>query len=280
MQDLFNPWMHPLLATLTTVVIVILLGSIRIAQEYQRAVIFLLGRVVGTRGPGLFLKLPFVERAVFVDLRTITTQLETQETVTSDGVPVKVNAVVWYHAVNPARTIIAVLDWHEAVRQAALTALRDTIGQSELDHLLKDRLDANLDLKHLLSAAVQKWGVEIGAVELKDLDIPENMQRAIAKEAEAIREKRARVIKADGELEAANKLNEAAGIIAPHPAALELRRLQALTEIGVEHNSVIIVSLPVENNARAISAASAKSTTDSNVARHPKGPLSSGGSDH
>jgi regulator of protease activity HflC (stomatin/prohibitin superfamily) len=280
MQDLFNPWMHPLLATLTTVVIVILLGSIRMAQEYQRAVIFLLGRVVGTRGPGLFLKLPFVERAVFVDLRTITTQLETQETVTSDGVPVKVNAVVWYHAVNPARTIIAVLDWHEAVRQAALTALRDTIGQSELDHLLKDRLDANLDLKHLLSAAVQKWGVEIAAVELKDLDIPENMQRAIAKEAEAIREKRARVIKADGELEAANKLNEAAAIIAPHPAALELRRLQALTEIGVEHNSVIIVSLPVENNARAISAASPKSITDSNVARHPKGALSSGGSDH
>ena len=246
MQDLFNPWMHPLLTALVTVVIVILLGSIRMAQEYQRAVIFLLGRVVGTRGPGLFLKLPFIERAVFVDLRTITTQLETQETVTSDGVPVKVNAVVWYHAVNPARTIIAVLDWHEAVRQAALTALRDTIGQSELDHLLKDRLNANIDLKHLLSAAVEKWGIEIAAVEPKDLDIPENMQRAIAKEAEAIREKRARIIKADGELEAAAKLNEAAAIIAPHPSALELRRLQALTEIGVEHNSVIIVSLPVE----------------------------------
>ena len=229
------------------------LGSIRMAQEYQRAVIFLLGRVVGTRGPGLFLKLPFIERAVFVDLRTITTQLETQET--SDGVPVKVNAVVWYHAVSPTRTIIEVLDWHEAVRQAALTALRDTIGQSELDHLLKDRLNANIDLKHLLSAAVQKWGVEIAAVELKDLDIPENMQRAIAKEAEAIREKRARIIKADGELEAATKLNEAAAIIAPHPSALELRRLQALTEIGVEHNSVIIVSLPVENNATAMPAA-------------------------
>jgi regulator of protease activity HflC (stomatin/prohibitin superfamily) len=192
-------------------------------------------------------------------LRTITTQLETQETVTSDGVAVKVNAVVWYHAINPARTIISVLDWHEAVRQAALTALRDTIGQSELDHLLRDRLNANLDLKRLLSAAVEKWGVEISAVELKDLDIPENMQRAIAKEAEAIREKRARIIKADGELEAANKLNEAAAIIAPHPSALELRRLQALTEIGVEHNSVIIVSLPVENNTAAMSAAFAKS---------------------
>ena len=277
MQDLFNPWMHPLLTTLATVVMVILLGSIRMAQEYQRAVIFLLGRVVGTRGPGLFLKLPFIERAVFVDLRTITTQLETQET--SDGVPVKVNAVVWYHAVSPAKTIIAVLDWHEAVRQAALTALRDTIGQSELDHLLKDRLNANIDLKHLLSAAVQKWGVEIAAVELKDLDIPENMQRAIAKEAEAIREKRARIIKADGELEAATKLNEAAAIIAPHPSALELRRLQALTEIGVEHNSVIIVSLPVENNATRMPTALAKSTADIDVAQHSEGAFSSGRSD-
>jgi regulator of protease activity HflC (stomatin/prohibitin superfamily) len=267
MQGLFNPWVHPFPTALVVGLIVILLGSIRMAQEYQRAVIFLLGRVVGTRGPGLFLKLPFIERALFVDLRTITTQLETQETVTSDGVPVKVNAVVWYHAVNPARTIIAVVDWHEAVRQAALTALRDTIGQSELDHLLKDRLNANLDLKQSLSVAVDKWGVEIAAVELKDLDIPENMQRALAKEAEAIREKRARIIKADAELEAAHKLNEAAAIIAPHPTALELRRLQALTEIGVEHNSVIIVSLPVEHNAT--STAFAKSIADIDVPPHP-----------
>jgi regulator of protease activity HflC (stomatin/prohibitin superfamily) len=269
MSDLFNPWTHPLLTILAMVVIIFLLGSIRMAQEYQRAVIFLLGRVVGTRGPGLFFKMPFIERAIFVDLRTITTQLETQETVTSDGVAVKVNAVVWYHAINPARTIVEVLDWHEAVRQAALTALRDTIGQSELDHLLKDRLNANLDLKRLLTVAVEKWGVEIAAVEMKDLDIPENMQRAIAKEAEAIREKRARIIKADGELEAANKLNEAAAIIAPNPSALELRRLQALTEIGVEHNSVIIVSLPVENNATAVSAALARSITDVSMARQP-----------
>ena len=269
MPDVNNLWMHPLATILAIVVAIFLLGSIRMAQEYQRAVIFLLGRVVGTRGPGLFFKMPFIERAVFVDLRTVTRQLETQETVTRDGVAVKVNAVVWYHAVNPAKTIVAVLDWNEAVRQAAETALRDTIGQNELDHLLKDRLNANLDLKRILSAAVQKWGVDIAAVELKDLDIPENMQRAIAKEAEAIREKRARIIKADGEMEAANKLNEAAGIIARNPAALELRRLQALTEIGVEHNSVIIVSLPVENNMTAISAALARSVTDVTMARPP-----------
>jgi regulator of protease activity HflC (stomatin/prohibitin superfamily) len=269
MPDFANLWMHPLVTSLALVVFVVLLGSIRMAQEYQRAVIFLLGRVVGSRGPGLFFKMPFIERAVFVDLRTITRQLETQETVTRDGVAVKVNAVVWYHAISPAKTIVAVVDWNEAVRQAAETALRDTIGQNELDHLLKDRLTTNLDLKRLLSAAVQKWGVEIAAVEIKDLDIPEAMQRAIAKEAEAIREKRARIIKADGEMEAANKLNEAAGIIAGNPAALELRRLQALTEIGVEHNSVIIVSLPVENSTTAMSAAFAKSIADLNVAPPP-----------
>ena len=147
--------------------------------------------------------------------------------------------------------------------------MRDTIGQNELDHLLKDRLNANLDLKRIRSTAVQKWGVDITAVELKDLDIRENMQRAIAKEAEPIREKRARIIKADGEMEAANKLNEAAGIIARNPAALELRRLQALTEIGVEHNSVIIVSLPVENNATSASAALAKSIADIDLSQHP-----------
>jgi regulator of protease activity HflC (stomatin/prohibitin superfamily) len=269
MLDFINLWMHPLFTSTAVVVIIFLLGSIRMAQEYQRAVIFLLGRVVGTRGPGLFLKMPFIERAFFVDLRTITRQLETQETVTRDGVAVKVNAVVWYQAINPAKTIVAVLDWNEAVRQAAETALRDTIGQSELDHLLKDRLTANLDLKRMLAAAVQKWGVEISAVEIKDLDIPEAMQRAIAKEAEAIREKRARIIKADGEMEAANKLNEAAEIIARNPAALELRRLQALTEIGVEHNSVIIVSLPVENSAAAMSAALARSIVDVSTASPP-----------
>jgi regulator of protease activity HflC (stomatin/prohibitin superfamily) len=195
--------------------------------------------------------------------------LETRETGTRDGVAVKVSAVVWYQAIDPATTIVAVLDWNEAIRQAAETALRDTIGQRELDHLLKDRLTADLDLKRLLSVAVQKWGVEISAVEIKDLDIREAMQRAIAKEAEADREKRARIIKADGEMEAANQLNEAAGIIARNPAVLEWRRVQAVTEIGVEHNSVIIVSLPVENNTTAMSAAFARSIADLDAASPP-----------
>ncbi len=218
--------------------------------------------MVGTRGPGLFLKLPPSERSVVVDLRTITRELETQETVTRDGVAVRVNAVLWYQAIDPVKTVVNVADWNEAVRQAAETAMRDTIGQNELDHLLKDRLTANLDLRRLLSAAVQKWGVEISAVELKDLDIPEAMQRAIAREAEAIREKRARIIKAEGEMEAANKLNEAAEIMARNSAALELRRLQALTEIGAENNSVIIIAMPGESSTTAMAAAVARAVAE------------------
>ncbi len=259
MSDLASPSIVPFLIVLVIVVIAVLVGSIRMAQEYQRAVIFRFGRVVGTRGPGLFLKVPLAERVVLVDLRTITRELETQETVTRDGVAVEVNAVLWYQAADPVKAVVNVADWKEAVKQAAETAMRDTIGQNELDHLLQDRLNANLDLKRLLAAAVQKWGVEISAVELKDLDIPETMQRAIAREAEAIREKRARIIKAEGEMEAATKLNEAADIISRNPAALELRRLQALTEIGAEHNSVIIVAMPTESSTpAAVTAAIAR----------------------
>ena len=182
---------------------------------------------------------------------------------TRDGVAVKVNAVLWYQAADPVKTVVNGADWNEAVKQAAETAMRDTIGQNELDHLLKDRLTANLDLKKLFSSAVGRWGVEIIAVELKDLDIPETMQRAIAKEAEAIREKRARIIKAEGEMEAANKLHEAAEIMSRNSVALELRRLQALTEIGAEHNSVIIVAMPTDGNVTPMTAAIARAVADS-----------------
>ena len=226
--------------------------SLRIAQEYQRAVVFRFGRVTGPRGPGLFFLLPLVERSALVDLRVVTCKLDTQETVTRDGVAVKVNAVLWYRASNPVRVLVSVEDWHSAVKQAAETAMRDAIGQNELDHLLKDRQNANNALCAQLSSAVSKWGVEISAVELKDLDIPEGMQRAIAKEAEAVREKRARIIKAQGEMEAAAKLSDAALTMAATPGALELRRLQAITEIGAERNSTIVVAMPMD----AVSAAS------------------------
>jgi len=220
--------------------------SIRINQEYQRAVVYRLGRLTGARGPGLFFLIPLVERAVVVDLRTVTFSLDTQETVTKDGVAVRVNAVLWYKLADPTLAVNAVLQRDHAVRQAAETALRDSIGQHLLDDLLRNRMDVNAKLMELVRRAAVKWGVEVEAAEMRDLDIPEQMQRAIAREAEASREAKARLIKAEGEEAAALSLLNAANIIAGSPAALEIRRLQTLTEIGVEHNSTIVVAMPVE----------------------------------
>lgn len=243
-----------LLGACLVAAVVLAMASVRMAWEYQRAVVFRLGRVKGLRGPGLFLLIPFIETAIRVDLRTVTLELDTQETVTKDGVAVKVNAVLWYRAVDPVQTVIEVSNWNNAVKQAAETALRDTIGQNELDSLLKNRATANEALKVLLTRAIARWGVEAMAVELKDLDIPESMQRAIAREAEAVREKRARIIKAEGELQAAQKLTEAATIMAASPGAMQLRQLQTLSEIGAEHNSTVVVALPTSTEAGTTAA--------------------------
>ncbi|MDL2339733.1 MAG: slipin family protein [Pseudomonadota bacterium] len=241
--------MIPFLAVLVPLLIfalVFVLKSFGINQEYQRGVLFRLGRLGVTKGPGWYWLIPFVDRVVRVDTRTITYQLETQETITRDGVAVRVNAVLWFRADTPVQVVTSVEDWKGATIQAAETALRDAIGQSDLDNMLKDRLSINARLQELLREASLKWGVEVDSVEIKDVDIPEQMQRAIAREAEAIREKRARIIKAEGEQVAAKKLSEAADIISASPGALELRRLQTLSEIGTEHNSTIVAMLPVE----------------------------------
>jgi regulator of protease activity HflC (stomatin/prohibitin superfamily) len=237
---------YAVIAVTAAVLLGLALKTFGINQEYERAVLFRLGRLGTTKGPGWYWLIPFIDRVVKVDTRTITVQLETQETITRDGVAVKVNAVLWYRAVDPARVVTAVESWRAAIIQAAETGMRDAIGQSDLDQMLKDRIAINKRLLELLATAAGRWGIEIDAVEIKDVDIPEQMQRAIAREAEAIREKRARIIKAEGENEAAQKLAEAATMIATAPGALELRRLQTLTEIGVEHNSTIIAMLPVE----------------------------------
>lgn len=226
--------------------VLILLRGFGMNQEYQRGVIFRLGRVIGIKGPGWFWRVPLVDRVAKVDIRTVTKDLETQETVTRDGVAVKVNAVIWFRVGDPVRVIVAVQDWQAAVTRAAETGLRDAIGQHELDQLLKDRMKVNAQLAEMLTRAVEQWGVMIDAVEMKDLDIPEQMQRALAREAEAVREKRARVIKAEGEREAAATLAEAARLVGGTPGALELRRLQTLSEIGAEHNSTIIAMIPTE----------------------------------
>ncbi len=233
------------------IVVLLALKSFGINQEYQRGVVFRLGRLKETKGPGWFWLIPLIERVVKIDLRVITYALATQETVTRDGVAVKINAVLWFRAVDAAKVVTTVMDWTSAVIQAAETGLRDAIGQSELDLILKDRTSINARLLELLGTTVQQWGVAVDAVEIKDLDIPEQMQRAIAREAEAIREKRARIIKAEGESEASAKLADAARTIGEVPGALELRRLQTLSEIGVEHNSTIIAMFPTELLAAA-----------------------------
>jgi regulator of protease activity HflC (stomatin/prohibitin superfamily) len=240
------PVLYAVLAVLVILLLVTSLKSFGINQEYQRGVLFRLGRLGPMKGPGWYWLIPFVDRVVRVDQRIITYQLETQETITRDGVAVRVNAVLWFRAESPMQVVTGVENWVAATVQAAETALRDAIGQSDLDHMLKDRASINQRLQQLLREASLKWGVEIDSVEIKDVDIPEQMQRAIAKEAEAIREKRARIVRAEGELEAATKLTQAAHTIGTVPSALELRRLQTLAEIGVEHNSTIIAMLPVE----------------------------------
>ena len=239
----------PLFFPLLVLAVIVLFASIRVVREYERLVVFRLGRLTGARGPGLVILVPYVERGLKIGLRTVTSNLATQETVTRDGVAVRVNAVLWHKVQDPVQAVVNVENRDGAVILAAETTLRDIIGQNDLDGLLKARDRANDLLRENLSGTVAKWGIEVIGVEIKDLDIPENMQRAIAKEAEAIREQRARVIKAEGEFKAAEMLAAAAKTISAQPGALELRRLQTLTEIGAEHNSTIVVAMPVEGMA-------------------------------
>lgn len=235
-------------------VLVLLASGIRVAQEYERAVIFFLGRHVGQRGPGLFYLIPLLERMVRIDQRTNTVTIEQQETITKDSVTIKVNAVLWYRITDPARAVLAVADYKSAVYQIALTSLRNIIGQHALDEVLKERDSINTKLAAIVDAATTPWGVKVELVEMKDVEIPESMQRAMAREAEAVREKRARLIKADAESEAAIKLVDAAKQIATSPAALELRRMQMVSEVGAENNTTTIVLIPSEfvNAAAAI----------------------------
>ena len=240
------------------VVVVLLPSSIRIANEYQRAVVFRLGRFVGTRGPGLYFLIPLVERQTTIDLRVVTADVEEQEAITKDNVPVKVDAVVWYRVVDPGRSVIEVQDVHQAVTQVALTLLRNLLGRHSLDDVLKEKEKLSEELRRNIDHATEPWGIKVQMVEMKDVVIPQSMQRAMAQEAEALREKRARIIKAEAELEAAAQLKEAATVIMQSPAALELRRMQMITEVGAEQNTTTIVMMPSEfvSMARALSGAS------------------------
>lgn len=233
-----------LLIGLCVVVILLIILGLRMDREYQRGVIFRLGRYKHVKGPGLYWIIPLIDSKVRVDIRTATVDIESQETVTRDSVTIKVNAVLYYKIQDPAKAIITVKDYANATYQAALTTLRNVIGQHLLDEVLRDRDEINKALREIVDQITDPWGLKVELVEMKDVEIPQGMQRAMAKEAEAIREKRARLIKAEAEEEASQRLANAAGVIAVNPAALELRRMQMISEVGAEQNTTTIILFP------------------------------------
>ena len=228
------------------IVLLILSQAVKILREYERGVIFRLGRLVGAKGPGLILLIPIVDKMVRVSLRVITMDVPPQEVITKDTVPVKVNAVIYFRVVNPENSVVEIQDFINATSQIAQTTLRSVLGQMELDELLSQREKINQTLQKIVDEHTGPWGVKVTAVETKDVELPENMKRAMAKQAEAERERRAKIIHAEGEYQASEKLVKAAERIATQPMALQLRYLQTLTEISADKNSTILFPLPID----------------------------------
>jgi len=220
--------------------------AVRIVQEYERGVIFRLGRLQGARGPGLFIIIPIIERMVKVDLRTVTLDVPTQEAITKDNVTVRVNAVIYFHVLNPEDSVVRVTDHVRATTQIAQTTLRSVLGQSELDQLLSEREHINQQLQQIIDEQTEPWGVKVTVVEVKDVELPQTMQRAMARQAEAERERRAKIINADGEFQASERLAEAGRIMSSQPATLQLRFLQTLSEVATERNSTIVFPVPID----------------------------------
>ncbi len=221
-------------------------SAIKVVQEYERGVIFRLGRLVGAKGPGLFFIIPIIDRMVKVDLRVVTLDVPAQEVITKDNVTIKVNAVAYFRVMNPSQAIVAVEDYRRATFQISQTSLRSVLGQSELDELLTHRDAINQKLQRIIDEQTEPWGVKVSIVEVKDVELPENMKRAMAIQAQAERERRAKIINAEGEYAASQRLTSAAQIMSQAPAALQLRYLQTLTEIAADKNSTIIFPLPIE----------------------------------
>lgn len=245
-MDEFFGTLLPIICVLVVGLVGILGAAIKIVQEYERGVIFRLGRVQGAKGPGLFFIIPIIDRMFKVDLRTITLDVPSQDAITSDNVTVKVNAVAYFRVVDPVAAIIEVEDYQRATWQIAQTSLRNVIGQSEIDQLLQQRERINEQLQRIIDEATEPWGIKVSIVEIKDVELNTTMIRAMARQAEAERERRARIIRAEGELQAASQLTEAAKTIGTEPAAITLRYLQTLLDIGVEHNTTTIFPVPVD----------------------------------
>ena len=231
---------------IVVVLLLILFSAIRVVQQYERGVIFVLGRLIGAKGPGLFLVPPFITRMIKVDLRIVTLTVPPQEVISRDNVTIKVTAVVYFYVVDPVSAVVNVMNYMQATTQIGQTTLRNVLGQSELDELLSQRNKINRELQTIIDESTERWGVKVTAVEIKDVELPATMQRAMAKQAEAEREKRAKIIHAEGELQASAQLAQAAKMIGSQPATLQLRYLQTLTEIAVEKNSTIIFPLPID----------------------------------
>jgi len=231
---------------LALLVVILLASSIRVLREYERGVIFRLGRLIAQKGPGLILLIPIIDRMVRVDLRTVTLNVPPQEVITRDNVTVRVNAVAYFRVVDPNRAITEVENFLLATSQISQTTLRSVLGKAELDALLAEREQLNAQLQQIIDEQTEPWGVKVTTVEVKDVELPAEMQRAIARQAEAERERRAKIINADGEFQAAQKLSDAADIISQNPATLQLRYLQTLLEIGVNQNSTVVFPLPID----------------------------------
>src|SRR5687767_15030093 len=227
-------------------VLIVLSAAVKVVREFERGVVFRLGRLVGPRGPGLILLIPFIERMIKVDLRTVTMDVPAQEVITKDNVTVRVNAVVYFRVVDPNAAVVNVADYIRATSQISQTTLRSILGQSSLDELLSEREQINQQLQKIIDDQTEPWGIKVSVVEVKDVELPQSMQRAMARQAEAEREKRAKVIHAEGELEASQKLAQAAAVIDQNPLGIQLRYLQTLTEIGAEKNTTVVFPLPID----------------------------------
>ncbi len=233
------------IGVIVLVVLILIPMSVKIVTEFERGVIFRLGRLVGARGPGLFLIIPFVDRMVKVDLRVITMDVPPQDVITKDNVTVRVNAVVFFRVVDPESSVVKVLDFIRATSQISQTTLRNVLGQSELDELLSARERINQTLQKIIDEHTDPWGIKVSTVEIKDVELPESMRRMMSAQAEAERERRAKIIHADGEFQASERLAQAGAVIGRDPTTLQLRYLQTLTEIASERNSTIIFPLPI-----------------------------------
>jgi regulator of protease activity HflC (stomatin/prohibitin superfamily) len=254
------------LVVLVGLVVALAAASIRVLREYERAVVFRLGRLLGERGPGLILLIPGIDRMVRVSLRTVTLNIPPQNVITRDNVPAHVDAVAYFRVVDPCASVVAIEEAVRATSQISQTTLRSVLGKADLDALLSQREQLNEDLQHVIDEQTEPWGIKVSTVEIRDVGIPTTMQRAMARQAEAERERRAKVIHAEGEHQAAAKLSEAARVLSATPAAIQLRYLQTLSEIGAEQNSTIVFPLPIDLVRPLVQASAALEENDERAA--------------